>query len=481
MGSTILLADKSVTIQKIVQLTFADDNYTIQCVSDGQAAIDAIPQIHPDLILADISLPLRTGYDVCRMLRTDPSLGAYSGTPVILLAGIYETMDEDRLRQVEERVREVRANGFLSKPFDPQLLTVKVKELMPRAEPEGINHPEAASVSDMFAETQPTAQMGAVEDSERTMMIPGPAFSASNIFAEASPFAEEVEEEAQPEPPRPPVDIDAITPAYEPVFDADEIPSEEGQKIESTESQYEAGSAFRREETEFDMEPSQPPHQPQREEFVEGPTLILPSAEEPFGDVFDTPSGPEWTAAPVSEEETPFGMPEPPASVEAPAVIEQEPQQEAEPALGIETVVMATEQVEESKEEAGIVEADASQQEYFEDTWPGLPPAQSGQPHVEELFESEEAAPAEETGRLESAAEITLPAVEEEQIPAVSAAPVPAAPVEMTEELLERIAEKVVAKLSERVVSEIVWQVVPDLAEKMIRRELEKLHAGEES
>src|SRR3990172_979302 len=126
MGNTILLADKSITIQKIVELTFADEKYVIQSVSDGQAALDLIPEVRPDLVLADISLPIRSGYDVCEALRTNPAYRAFAQTPVILLAGIYETMDEDRLRQVEERVREVRANGFLSKPFDPQLLTVKV-------------------------------------------------------------------------------------------------------------------------------------------------------------------------------------------------------------------------------------------------------------------------------------------------------------------------------------------------------------------
>jgi len=61
MGHTILLADKSITIQKIVELTFADEDYVIKSFADGQAAIDAIPQLQPDLILADISLPGRNG------------------------------------------------------------------------------------------------------------------------------------------------------------------------------------------------------------------------------------------------------------------------------------------------------------------------------------------------------------------------------------------------------------------------------------
>ena len=130
MGNTILLADKSITIQKIVELTFSDENYQIKCVNDGQSALDALSSVHPSIILADINLPVKTGYEVCRIVRTDPAFAAFSNTPVILLAGIYETMDEDRAREVEEKVREVGANDLLSKPFDPQILTSKVKELI---------------------------------------------------------------------------------------------------------------------------------------------------------------------------------------------------------------------------------------------------------------------------------------------------------------------------------------------------------------
>ena len=73
MGNTILLADKSITIQKIVQLTFADDNYSIKCFSDGQSALESIRQVSPDLVLADISLPGKNGYELCQTLRNDPS------------------------------------------------------------------------------------------------------------------------------------------------------------------------------------------------------------------------------------------------------------------------------------------------------------------------------------------------------------------------------------------------------------------------
>ena len=455
MGNTILLADKSITIQKIVELTFADDNYVIKSVSDGQTALDIIPELHPDLILADVSLPQKSGYELCRTLRTHPAYSSFVSTPVILLAGIYETMDEERLRQVEEKVAEVGANGFLSKPFDTQILTLKVKELITG------KAPAKPMEADIFAEGQATTQMTS-EDSERTMMIPGGV--SSNMFAEMPPFEEQGQSTV--EAPRAPVDIDSVKPVDEPVFDPDQPPAESSIEDEKQEQpgRFLQSSAFGgRKEEEFDME--QEAENDHKEGFVEGPTLILSSADEPFGDAFESGMKADWASTGASEEEAPFGMPEMPPAAETKIVEEQEPapspfivesktavpEPESEPAAGSEFV-------------AGRFE---------EDTWPGVPPAHSGQPAVEELFEAEESR-AQAASR--EAAESVRPLVVEE----VKASVPGVAPAEITDELVDRIAERVVARLSERVVSEIVWQVVPDLAEKMIRRELEKLNAGEE-
>jgi hypothetical protein len=111
----------------------------------------------------------------------------------------------------------------------------------------------------------------------------------------------------------------------------------------------------------------------------------------------------------------------------------------------------------------------------------------AGERTAEELFDSESSQ--DTVPAVEEAVELQPDLSESESVqdesnitakqPAVTA-PVVAAPPEITEELINKIADRVVGKLSEKVISDIVWQVVPDLAEKMIRRELEKLHAGEE-
>jgi CheY-like chemotaxis protein len=468
MGNTILLADKSTTIQKIVQLTFADDDFKIHSVSDGQTALEMIPQIRPDLVLADISLPVKSGYEVCTAVRTDSQLSAFSRIPVILLAGIYETMDEDRARQVEERVKQVQANDFLSKPFDPQLLIKKVKQYLSPGDSAGTE-----SSSSMFAQEADSAinlfdtdaPVTPPDDSEKTMMLPGGPFG-SMFAAEPAPYEEESTSINQ----KPAIDIDAVKPVNEPVFGEESFPG-----VELGAEQEEEQNIFEQPTLRMDVPPGQNDkfggRQEQEFEYSSGPVidasnkpesapgsipLILPDAEDPFGDVFQEPQ-PTWTNV-ASEEDSPFGAPEPPALVEEPAIAVEEPSiQSAEAAM-------------------------TSEPETFDDTWPGVPVRSSLTHPVEELFETDEAlhlSAAEDAEELEADFSESVNDQKSEPIQSdtrnVSA---PAAPI--TDELIDKIAERVLNKLSERVVSEIVWQVVPDLAEKMIRRELEKLHASEE-
>ncbi len=383
MGNTILLADKSTTIQKIVELTFDEDKYKIYNVNDGQAALDIIPQIRPDLVLADISLPVKSGYDVCLALRTDPQFSAFSTVPVILLAGIYDTMDEDRARQVEERVKQVQANDFLSKPFDPQLLITKVKQYLsavgssqePPSLPIFAQEPDSAiNLFDSEAAKPP-------DDSEKTMMLPGGPFG-SMFAAEPAPYEEEPPAQ---EPPRVPVDIDVVKPVNEPVFGEESFPEVElgadqqeeenllGQttlRIEkpANEDQRFAG----REEQEFEYKSGPVTEVPETAASEPGSIpLILPNAEDPFADVFQEPQS-QWSSAAASEEDSPFGMPEPPA---APEIVEKRNLQRR---FEKEPLVTA-----EPQQEA------VTQNETFDDTWPGVPVRSNLTQPVEELFESE--------------------------------------------------------------------------------------------
>ncbi len=97
MSQTLLLADDSATIQRVIELTFADEDIRVIAVGDGQQAIDRIKASPPDIVLADVSMPERDGYDVATFIKEDPAL---AHIPVVLLRVAGEPVDEDRARQV---------------------------------------------------------------------------------------------------------------------------------------------------------------------------------------------------------------------------------------------------------------------------------------------------------------------------------------------------------------------------------------------
>ncbi|MEW5765088.1 MAG: response regulator [Acidobacteriota bacterium] len=122
MPKKILLADDSVTIQKVVELTFVDGDYQVTSVSNGKLAVQKIQQDRPDILLCDVIMPEMNGYDVAAFVKGNP---AYSGIPVILLTGTFEPFDE-------EKAKASGADMTITKPFDSKMLVEKVEELIQR-------------------------------------------------------------------------------------------------------------------------------------------------------------------------------------------------------------------------------------------------------------------------------------------------------------------------------------------------------------
>jgi CheY-like chemotaxis protein len=137
MPYKLLLADDSVTIQRVIELTFADEDVKVTAVGDGQQAIDHIVSDRPDIVLADVGMPKQDGYEVAAFIKGDPAL---EHIPVLLLTGAFEPVDE-------ERARAVRCDGVLAKPFEPQLLIGRVKELLKGVAPAAV--PAAADVHEV--------------------------------------------------------------------------------------------------------------------------------------------------------------------------------------------------------------------------------------------------------------------------------------------------------------------------------------------
>jgi len=105
----ILIADDNSNVQKTVALVFQERGIQVVSVGNGEAAVRRIPDLDPDLVLADIFMPVRNGYEVCEFVKKNER---FSQIPVILLVGAFDPLDE-------KEARRVGADGILKKPFVP--------------------------------------------------------------------------------------------------------------------------------------------------------------------------------------------------------------------------------------------------------------------------------------------------------------------------------------------------------------------------
>lgn len=120
MSHKILLADDSITIQKVVNLTFSDEGINVVTVGNGELALKKLNEDTYDLVLADIFMPGRNGYEVCEYVKTSPQT---ADVPVILLVGAFEPFDKSEAARV-------RADGHLTKPFESRILIETVKRML---------------------------------------------------------------------------------------------------------------------------------------------------------------------------------------------------------------------------------------------------------------------------------------------------------------------------------------------------------------
>src|ERR1044071_8902319 len=120
MASRILLADDSITIQKVVNLTFADEGIEVVAVSNGDLAERRLTEVRPDLVLADIFMPGKNGYELCEAIKENSQ---FRNVPVVLLVGAFEPFDQTEAKRV-------KADAHLTKPFESRTLVETVRRLI---------------------------------------------------------------------------------------------------------------------------------------------------------------------------------------------------------------------------------------------------------------------------------------------------------------------------------------------------------------
>ena len=154
MAHRLLLADDSITIQKVIELTFADEGIEVVAVSDGDQAIARLDAERFDIVLADAGMPGKDGFDVAaHLLARDGN----RRPPVLLLTGAFEPVDDDR-------VALVGARAVLAKPFEPQVLVAKVRELLASPLPPDELDEEPPAADSLMAAPPPPGTRQSTDD-----------------------------------------------------------------------------------------------------------------------------------------------------------------------------------------------------------------------------------------------------------------------------------------------------------------------------
>ncbi len=422
MPVKILLADKSITIQKVVEMLFSGKEYEVLCVSDGETALSEAARISPDVVLADIDLPRVDGYAFSARLRESASL---EKIPVILMMSRDDVYDEAKGRQA-------MIADHIAKPFESQELIGKVKKVVsgaPRQQVAVVPGPAVAAAA-------PTASKPPVSPTAaKPQAPPAPPKPQPVPPAPGSPAAASIPSAAPAKPVKEtPVDIFDIieeAPSHAEVKKSAAPPAEE-------EIVYEVEPVIEVEE-ELDSKPAVLPTGPKaveemrqglglsgknqhaEDEIMSFESFDLGGSVREYKPVKSEPEAREWKP------------PSAPAPAQ-PALSESDLWSMAETVVAkIAKEVLAT-----------------------------MPPAQ---------------APALPEQELRSMAEKTISEMAKD---VVSKMP-PPEPPQISPDLLRSLVQESVAaavrEMAREIVEKVAWEVIPDMAEMLIRAEIERLKA----
>ena len=117
---TVYFIDDSATMREVIKIAFRRENINVVACHDAATALVEIEAARPDIVITDVIMPDKDGYDVCQHIKSHPALAK---TPVILMSGVVN-------RAVAEKAFAVKADELLRKPFQPQDLITRVKNLL---------------------------------------------------------------------------------------------------------------------------------------------------------------------------------------------------------------------------------------------------------------------------------------------------------------------------------------------------------------
>ncbi len=197
----VYFIDDSATMREVIKIAFRRENINVVACHDAVSAMDMMDQNAPDVVISDVIMPEKDGYEVCQYIKQHPTLGR---TPVILMSGVVN-------KQVAERAFAVKADELIRKPFQPQDLITRVRHLLnPKApaEAQPVAAPAAAAaLSSIFAAQpgarpvaprpaispaaaiRPIAPAASVAAAPRPQPVPAPQYSSAPAAAPVAPPA----------------------------------------------------------------------------------------------------------------------------------------------------------------------------------------------------------------------------------------------------------------------------------------------------
>ncbi|MGH9794617.1 MAG: response regulator [Candidatus Acidiferrales bacterium] len=168
---TILVADDNSNIQKMVANALRERGIDVIGVANGDAAVKKLEILNPDMVLADVFMPVKDGYELCEWIKGNDRLAA---VPVFLLVGAFDPLDE-------HRVQSVKADGVLKKPFVPTDHLIGAVSAMlervarSRAAAEMLSHSTFASSAPQVEDTQQLSEAEVAEITGQPPPPPAPA------------------------------------------------------------------------------------------------------------------------------------------------------------------------------------------------------------------------------------------------------------------------------------------------------------------
>jgi CheY-like chemotaxis protein len=453
MAKKILLADDSITIQKVVELTFSDGDYEVVATNNGNKAIQRLAEWKPDIILSDIIMPEKNGYELCEYVKSHPD---FRNIPVILLTGTFEPFDPDRAEKAG-------CDAVITKPFESQSLIHKVEELI-----------SGAAGSSGISKTQPVPAVSDTKDKDEGGALSG--MEDSQTKAWPVPKLDMGWSAAKPGVPpaaesKPPVKSEEPAPKSSSAFS--QAPTEEPRAAASSKSSSPfddaddlSAESGRSSSSAFENAPSAP----EAQFDFSGATKAFPKMN--FEELQS-----------LSGSSSAAGSPEPPAKSSWSSTPEKAAGQGWE-SPGINASAPPSMKTEESPFGDELPEPESSQSESIFGSTP-TPSGFGSTPSTAGFGSSSPspagfASPASPSGFGASAPPAKTPEAAASSSKSESRVSEPAASAgksDLSEEQIDKIARRVVELMSEQVVRNIAWEVIPDLAEMVVRERIRQLES----